>query len=142
MLKRRLLMIYIAWKVSKYAIYSINLRIHSECGKISTRKNSVFGHFLRSDTLWYIVHHYYGFCHEMFLWIFTPNKHGYFFTCSASNSSSFNKSRGVLFFICNCHFLSSFWFSNFLWIYPSIIPLSLKYFPSYWIYAQSFNSAF
>ena len=29
-------------------IYSVNLHIQSECGKIRTRKNSVLGHFLRS----------------------------------------------------------------------------------------------
>ena len=29
-------------------IYSINLRIQSKYGKIRTRKNSVYGHFLRS----------------------------------------------------------------------------------------------
>ena len=28
--------------------YSVSLRIHSECGKIQTRKNSVFEHFSRS----------------------------------------------------------------------------------------------
>ena len=52
-----------AWKVSKYGvfsgpyfpvfglnteIYSVNLRIQSEYRKIRTKKNSVFGHFLRS----------------------------------------------------------------------------------------------
>ena len=52
-----------AWKVSKYGVfsgpyfpafglnterYSISLRIQSKCGKIRTRKNSVFGHFSRS----------------------------------------------------------------------------------------------
>ena len=29
--------------------YSVNLRIQPECRKIRTRKNSVFGHFSRSD---------------------------------------------------------------------------------------------
>ena len=29
--------------------YSVNLRIHSEYGKIRTRKNSVFGHFSESE---------------------------------------------------------------------------------------------
>ena len=29
--------------------YGVSLRIQSECGKIRTRKNSVFGHFSRSD---------------------------------------------------------------------------------------------
>ena len=29
--------------------YGISLRIQSECGKIWTRKNSVFGHFSRSE---------------------------------------------------------------------------------------------
>ena len=48
------------WKVSKYGVFSgpyfplfglnterygVNLHIQSECGKIRTRKNSVFGHF-------------------------------------------------------------------------------------------------
>ena len=45
-----------AWKVSKYWVFSgpyflaygVSLRIQSECGKIRTRKNSVFGHFSRS----------------------------------------------------------------------------------------------
>ena len=36
--------------------YEVSLRIHSECGKIWTRKNSVFGHFLCSassgDMVW------------------------------------------------------------------------------------------
>ena len=31
--------------------YSVSLRIQSECGKIRTRKDSVFGHFSRSDVL-------------------------------------------------------------------------------------------
>ena len=53
-----------AWKVSKYRvfsgpyfpvfrlnteIYSVNLRIQSECRKIRTRKDSVFGHISRGD---------------------------------------------------------------------------------------------
>ena len=53
------------WKVSQYGvfsgpyfpvfgltmeIYSINLRARSEYRKIRTRKNSVFGHFSRSET--------------------------------------------------------------------------------------------
>ena len=29
--------------------YEVSLRIQSECGKIRTRNNSVFGHFLRSE---------------------------------------------------------------------------------------------
>ena len=52
-----------AWKVSKYGAFSgpyfpafglntdrygVSLRIQSECGKTRTRKNTVFGHFLRS----------------------------------------------------------------------------------------------
>ena len=52
------------WKVSKYGvfsgpyfpvfglnaeIYGVNLPIQSKYGKIRTRKNSVFGHFSRSD---------------------------------------------------------------------------------------------
>ena len=55
---------YTAWKVSNYGLfsgphfpafglnterYSVSLHIQSECGKIRTRKNSVFGHFSRSD---------------------------------------------------------------------------------------------
>ena len=38
------------WKVSKCGVISgkVSLRIHSECGKIRTRNNSVFGHFARS----------------------------------------------------------------------------------------------
>ena len=53
-----------AWKVSKYGVFSgphfpafrlntekyeVSFRIQSECGKIWTTKNSVFGHFSRSD---------------------------------------------------------------------------------------------
>ena len=30
-------------------IYGVNLRVQSEYGKIRTRKNSIFGHFSRSD---------------------------------------------------------------------------------------------
>ena len=52
-----------AWKVSKYEVFSdsyflafelntercgVSLRIQSKCGKIRTRKNSVFGQFSRS----------------------------------------------------------------------------------------------
>ena len=33
--------------------YGVSLRIQSECGKIRTRKNSVFGHFSHSD--WIII---------------------------------------------------------------------------------------
>ena len=32
--------------------YEVSLRIQSECGKIRTRKNSVFGHFSRSVYFW------------------------------------------------------------------------------------------
>ena len=54
------------WKVSKYGgfsgpyfpalglnteIYSVNFRIQTEYGKIRTRKNSVFGHFSRSESV-------------------------------------------------------------------------------------------
>ena len=53
------------WKVSKYGAfsglyipafglnkerYSVSLRIQSECGKIRTKKNSVFGRFSRSES--------------------------------------------------------------------------------------------
>ena len=56
-----------AWKVSKYEVfsgpyflafglnterYSVSLRILSKCGKLRTRKNSVFGHFSGSAILW------------------------------------------------------------------------------------------
>ena len=45
-----------AWKVSKYGFFSgpyfpacgVSLRIQSECRKIRTKKNFVFGHFSRS----------------------------------------------------------------------------------------------
>ena len=55
-----------AWKVSKHGVFSgpyflafglntkrygVSLRIQSECEKIRTRKNSVFGHFSRSGKL-------------------------------------------------------------------------------------------
>ena len=54
------------WKMSKYGVlsgpyfpvfglntkrYSVSLRIQSECGKIRTRKNSVFGHFTQCEYL-------------------------------------------------------------------------------------------
>ena len=57
------LYIFTAWKVSKYGVFSdpyflafglntesyfVSLSIQSKCGKIQTRKNSVFGHFSRS----------------------------------------------------------------------------------------------
>ena len=60
--------LYTAWKVSKSGvisgpyfpvfelnteIYSVNLRIQSEYRKIRIRKNSVFGHFSRSDTIFW-----------------------------------------------------------------------------------------
>ena len=32
-------------------IYFVNLRIQSDCGKITTRRNSVFGHFSHSDSI-------------------------------------------------------------------------------------------
>ena len=53
-----------AWKVSKYGVFSspyfpafglntkkygVPFRIQSEYGKIRTRKNSVYGHFSRSE---------------------------------------------------------------------------------------------
>ena len=58
-----------SWKVSKYGVfsgpyfpafglnterYSIRIRIQPECEKIRTRKNSVFGHFLRSENPTYL----------------------------------------------------------------------------------------
>ena len=59
-----------AWKVSKYRVFSglyfstlelntdrceVPLRIQSECGKIRTRKNSVFEHFSRiANYIWQI----------------------------------------------------------------------------------------
>ena len=69
------------WKVSKYGvfsglhfrefklnteIYAVDLRIQSEYGKIRTRKNSAFGHFLRSE---HVLHHF--SCHLIFLWVAT-----------------------------------------------------------------------
>ena len=57
---------YTVWKVSKYGvfsgpyflvlelnteIYSLDLRIQSKCGKLRTRKNTVYGHFSRSEKL-------------------------------------------------------------------------------------------
>ena len=59
-----LLNITTMWKVSKYGvffgpyfpvfelnteIYEVNLRIQSECRKIWTRKNSIYGHFSHSE---------------------------------------------------------------------------------------------
>ena len=49
--------VFTAWKVSKYGVFSglyfpiyVNLRIQAaEYRKLQTRKNSVFGHFSRSD---------------------------------------------------------------------------------------------
>ena len=60
-----MLKVHTACKVFKYGVfygpsfsafglnterYSVSLRIQSECGKIRTRKNSVFGYFSRSDS--------------------------------------------------------------------------------------------
>ena len=57
-----------AWKLSKYGVFSgpyflafvinmekyfVSLRIQPECGKIRTRKNSVFGHFSHSVGLYF-----------------------------------------------------------------------------------------
>ena len=42
---REIVAIDTAWKVSKYGIF-----FWSECGKIRTRKNSVFGHFSRDES--------------------------------------------------------------------------------------------
>ena len=36
---------------TEYGVYGVNLRIQSECRKTRTSKKSVFGHFLRSETL-------------------------------------------------------------------------------------------
>ena len=74
-----------AWKVSKYGvfsgpyfpvfglnteIYSVNLRIQSKYRKLRTRKNSIFGHFSRSNTYilfeWRLYFVKY-FC--LFIWI-------------------------------------------------------------------------
>ena len=57
----------IAWKVSRYGDFlvcifphsdwirrGVFLPIHSECGKIQTKKNSVFGHFWCSERYYYI----------------------------------------------------------------------------------------
>ena len=45
------------WPNTEFFFWSVfhsewNLRIQSECGKIWTRKNSVFGHFSLSDKYW------------------------------------------------------------------------------------------
>ena len=36
-------------------IYSVNLRIHSECGKRRTKENSEYGHFLPSESFKLVV---------------------------------------------------------------------------------------
>ena len=47
--------------------YEISFRIHSECGKIRTRKNSVFGHFSRS-AVYHLIYSIYHFqWHFLFL---------------------------------------------------------------------------
>ena len=38
-------------KIWSFFWYRVSLRIQSKCGKIRTRKNSVFGHFSRSESL-------------------------------------------------------------------------------------------
>ena len=47
--------LFFAWKVSKYGFFSgpyfPAFGLNNECGKIRTRKNSVFGHVSRSATL-------------------------------------------------------------------------------------------
>ena len=40
---------------SKSSYYRVNLRIQSECRKIRTRENSVFGYFSRSETKGYVL---------------------------------------------------------------------------------------
>ena len=60
----------IALNVSKYGVfpgpyfpafglnakrYEVSLRIQSKCGKIRTRKNSVFGHLPRSETIVFLI---------------------------------------------------------------------------------------
>ena len=59
-----------AWIVSKYGVFvwsvfscirteygetRVSLYIQSKCGKIQTRKISIFGHFSRSELFWYSV---------------------------------------------------------------------------------------
>ena len=59
-----------AWKASKYGVFSgtyfpafwlnteryfVSLRIQSKCGKIRTRKNSIFGHFSSSQSIWFNI---------------------------------------------------------------------------------------
>ena len=39
-----------AWKVSVFRVFLV--RIQSECGKTLTRKNSEYGHFSRSASVW------------------------------------------------------------------------------------------
>ena len=40
-------------------IHSVNLRTQSECGKIRTRKNSVFGHFSRSGFVRFVLNQHF-----------------------------------------------------------------------------------
>ena len=69
-----------SWKVSKYGVfsgpyfpafglnterYSVSLRIQSECGRIRSRKNSVFGHFSRSE----IFSNFRGVCSQPSVWV-------------------------------------------------------------------------
>ena len=45
--------------LSVFSPYGVYLRIQSKCGKIRTRKNSVFGHLSRSDcTAWKLAVHF------------------------------------------------------------------------------------
>ena len=68
-----IIIIHTVWNVPKYGVFSgpyfpafglnneryfVSLRIKSECGKIWTRKNSVFGHF----TQWKVLVFYYVRC--------------------------------------------------------------------------------
>ena len=46
-----LVRIFFGLNTERYRVYGVSLRIQSECGKIRTRKNSVFGQFSRSETL-------------------------------------------------------------------------------------------
>ena len=66
-------------------IYSVNLRIQSECGIIRIRKNPVFGHFSSRDAVSLDIQHPIPFCMQLFVLSLdfkTESKKGY---CRFSN---------------------------------------------------------
>ena len=69
--------------------YSVSLRIQSECGKIRTRENSVFGHFSRSAQLSFSGF----FCKFLLFFIFVILKWFVFYQRKLSVALKLNKGK-------------------------------------------------